>query len=71
MKRIVLDFQAQAEQALQLIESRVKTGSKESAKQFLVLKFKTLYEQGVIAGKDYVREGISPFESATSDDLLY
>ena len=71
MKRIVLDFRAQAEQTLQLLESRVKTGSREAAKQFLILKFKTLYEQGVIAGKDYVREGISPFEPADTDDILY
>jgi len=53
----ILDFNAQAVQMLGMVERR----DKESATRFLRLKFKSLYEQGVIAGRIYEKEGKSPF----------
>ncbi|MDB6096753.1 MAG: hypothetical protein JWM09_1031 [Francisellaceae bacterium] len=64
MSRSILDFKMQAEQMLSIIESRLKIGQKESATQILILKFKSLYEQGVANGRIYEREGISPFMDA-------
>lgn len=63
MRKRILDFELQAEQMLEIIEQRLKNKEKEAAKQFLILKFKSLYEQGVAGGKLYAREGVSPFMS--------
>jgi hypothetical protein len=59
--RRVLDFQAQAEQMLELIESRVNAGHRDAALQYLIFKFKSLYEQGVASGRLYEREGEFPY----------
>ena len=71
MSRHVLDFRAQAAQTLEFIESHLESGSNEAAKQFLIGKFKALYEQGVNAGKAYVRDGVFPYQPAGEDDRLY
>ena len=59
--RRVLDFQTQAEQMLELIESRIQAGHRDAALQYLVFKFKSLYEQGVASGRLYEREGEFPY----------
>ncbi|MEY3182586.1 MAG: hypothetical protein RLZ35_571 [Pseudomonadota bacterium] len=61
-----LDFKAQATQMLDILEERLHLGDTESAKQLLVLKFKSLYEIGVAAGRLYEREGIYPYTAFDS-----
>lgn len=58
-----LDFHAQAEQMLNIIEPRINAGQKQAALNFLILKFKSLYEQGISNGRLYEREGIYPYNS--------
>jgi hypothetical protein len=58
----VLDFRAQAEQMLRIIEARLKQGQRQPSLDLLVLKFKALYEQGVSSGRLYEQEGIFPYE---------
>ena len=58
-----LDFHAQAEQMLNIVESRLKVGQKRAAVNFLILKFKSLYEQGIISGRLYERDGVYPYNS--------
>jgi hypothetical protein len=57
----ILDFNAQAEQLLQIIESRIQIGQRDAALQYMVFKFKTLYEQGVANGRLYEKEGAYPY----------
>jgi len=57
----ILDFNAQAEQLLQIIESRLQCGQRDAALQYLIFKFKTLYEQGVMNGRLYEKEGVFPY----------
>lgn len=57
----ILDFPAQAEQIMQIIESRLKQGDREAAIQYLIFKFKSLYEQGVANGRLYEKEGVFPY----------
>lgn len=57
----ILDFNAQAEQLMQIIESRLQAGQRDAALQYLVFKFKTLYEQGVMNGRLYEKEGVFPY----------
>ena len=57
----VLDFNTQAEQMIQLIESRLKSGDRAAAVDFLKYKFKTLYEIGVASGRDYETRGEFPY----------
>lgn len=57
----ILDFNAQAEQMMQIIESRLAIGNREAGHQYLVFKFKNLYEQGVANGRLYEREGAYPY----------
>ncbi len=59
--RNVLDFRAQAEQMMRIIETRIEAGQRNAAIEFLILKFKALYEQGVSSGKLYENEGIFPY----------
>lgn len=67
MKGRILDFEAQAEQMLDIIEQRLKERDKSTAIKLMVLKLKSLYEQGVASGKRYAREGVSPFMSMDDD----
>lgn len=57
----ILDFNQQAEQLLDIIQSRLSVGQRDVAKQYLIFKFQSLYEQGVVNGRQYEREGIYPF----------
>lgn len=57
----ILDFRTQAEQLLKLLESRLQTGDRDAALQYLIFKFKSLYEQGVASGRLYEREGVFPY----------
>ena len=59
--RNVLDFRAQAEQMIRIIESRLEANQKQAATEFLILKFKALYEQGVASGRLYEKEGLYPY----------
>ena len=59
--RNVLDFREQAEQMMRIIETRLPLGQRATAIEFLILKFKALYEQGVSSGRLYEREGIFPY----------
>ncbi len=65
--RNILDFRAQAQQMLQIVETRLQSGQRAAALDFLVLKFKALYEQGIASGQLYEREGIYPYESLNND----
>ena len=57
----VLDFRAQAEQMMNIVESRLSQGQRQMALEFMVLKFKALYEQGVSSGRLYEKEGVFPY----------
>lgn len=57
----VLDFRAQAEQMMRIIESKLDDGQTGIATELLILKFKAMYEQGVIAGKAWAEEGTYPY----------
>lgn len=57
----ILDFNTQAEQLLDIIESRLSIGNRDAALQYLIFKFKSLYEQGVANGRLYEREGVYPY----------
>lgn len=57
----ILDFESQAQQLLNLLESRLASGHRDAAVQYLKFKFKTLYEQGVSNGRLYEREGVFPY----------
>lgn len=59
----VLDFRSQADQMMRIIEARLKQGQAQMATEFLVLKFKALYEQGVASGRLYEKEGVYPYTS--------
>lgn len=65
--RNVLDFRAQAEQMMRIIESRLQVGQRNSALEFLILKFKALYEQGVSSGRIYENQGIFPYTPFSED----
>ncbi|MBS0289418.1 MAG: hypothetical protein JSS07_05230 [Proteobacteria bacterium] len=65
--RNVLDFRAQAEQMMRIIEARLQVGQRNSALEFLILKFKALYEQGVLSGRLYENEGIFPYTPFSED----
>jgi hypothetical protein len=56
----LLDFNNQAEQLLQIIETRLSVGHRDAALQYLIFKFKSLYEQGLANGRLVEREG-SPY----------
>lgn len=64
----VLDFRAQAEQMMKIAESRLKQGQRQMAVDFMVLKFKALYEQGVASGRLYEKEGIYPYTPFHKDE---
>ncbi|MAZ43982.1 MAG: hypothetical protein CMF48_02215 [Legionellales bacterium] len=59
--RYILDFKAQANQMLEIVESRLVVGQREAALELLTLKFKVLYEQGVSSGQLYESRGAYPF----------
>lgn len=61
LDRRILDFNEQAEQLLDIIESRLSIGQRDIAKQYLSFKFQSLYEQGVANGRRYEKEGVSPY----------
>ncbi len=63
----VLDFRAQAEQMMKITEARLNQGQKEMAVDFMVLKFKALYEQGISSGRLYEKEGIYPYTPIHDD----
>jgi len=63
MRDNILDFRVQAEQMMRIVESRLKVGQRAQALEFVVLKFKALYEQGVLSGRKYEREGVYPYTS--------
>jgi len=65
--RNILDFRAQAEQMLAIIESRLESHQRRAALEFLILKFKALYEQGVASGRLYEKEGLYPFSAFEKD----
>lgn len=59
--RNVLDFRAQAEQMMRIIEHRLKYNQRSASIEFLILKFKALYAEGVNAGELYAKEGVYPY----------
>lgn len=59
----VLDFRQQADQMMRIVEGRLAIGQRQAAVEFLILKFKALYEQGVISGRLYEKEGVYPYTS--------
>lgn len=61
LDRRILDFDEQAEQLLQIIETRLAIGERDIAKQYLAFKFQSLYEQGVSNGRRYEKEGVYPY----------
>jgi hypothetical protein len=60
----ILDFKAQANQMLDIAESRLVVGQRDAALELLTLKFKLLYEQGVHAGRLYETAGVYPYTPA-------
>lgn len=65
--RNILDFRVQAEQMMRIIEGRLKLNQRAPGVEFLILKFKALYEQGVASGRLYEKEGIYPY-TAINDE---
>ena len=63
----VLDFRSQAERMMRIIETRLEAGQQAAAIEFLILKFKALYEQGVASGRLYEKEGIFPYTPFTEN----
>ena len=59
--RRILDFNTQAEQLLELMESRLKSGQRDAALQYLYFKLKSVYELGVAAGRRYEKDGEYPY----------
>jgi hypothetical protein len=59
----LLDFRTQAEQMLRIIETRTQAGQRAAALEFLILKFKALYEQGILSGRRYETQGTFPYNS--------
>ena len=57
--RNILDFRAQAEQMIRFIENKLELGQRQSALELINLKFKLIYEQGVMQGQLYEKEGES------------
>lgn len=53
----VLDFNAQAEQMMQIIESRLANGNRDAGHQYLGFKLQSLYAQGFADGKAYKHKG--------------
>jgi hypothetical protein len=64
----MINFYAQADQMLNIIESRLRSGQKQAARNFLILKFKSLYEQGVASGRVYERDGVYPYNEEGDED---
>lgn len=64
----VLDFRAQAEQLMKITEARLQQGQRQMAVDFMVLKFKALYEQGVSSGRAYEKQGIYPYQPFHDDE---
>lgn len=65
----ILDFRAQAEQMIRIVEARLNQGQRQMAVDFMVLKFKALYEQGVASGRLYEKEGHYPYTPFHEDSL--
>ena len=59
--RNILDFRAQAEQMIRFIENKLELGQRQSALELINLKFKLIYEQGVMQAQLYEKEGESPY----------
>ena len=59
--RNILDFRAQAEQMIRFIENKLELGQRQSGLELINLKFKLIYEQGVMQGQLYEKEGESPY----------
>lgn len=59
----ILDFEAQAEQLMRIIEPQLASGNRDAAKKLVELKLKSIFEQGVSSGRLYEREGVYPFLS--------
>lgn len=59
--RNVLDFRAQAEQMMRIVKSKLDVGQDQAAIELMILKFKALYEQGVLGGRMYEKEGVYPY----------
>lgn len=57
----LIDFKAQADQMMLLIEAKLAAHEKVIALEYMILKFKTLFEQGVASGRLYEREGVYPY----------
>jgi hypothetical protein len=66
--RNILDFRVQAEQMMRIIEHRLKQNQRSTGVEFLILKFKALYEQGVASGRLYEKEGVYPYTLQTEKD---
>lgn len=66
--RAILDFRAQAEQMMDIVEDRLAANQRQMALDLMVLKFKALYEIGVASGRDYEKQGTYPFTAAFSPD---
>jgi hypothetical protein len=62
------DFREEANKMLRIIESRICSGHRKSALEFLILKFKALYEEGVRSGRHYEKDGIYPFNYMEHND---
>lgn len=66
--RNILDFRVQAEQMMRIVENRLKHNQRAASVEFLVLKFKALYEQGVASGRLYEKEGVYPYTLHTEEE---
>lgn len=66
--RNILDFRVQAEQMMRILEHRLKQNQRSTGVEFLILKFKALYEQGVSSGRLYETEGIYPYTICNEKD---
>ena len=67
------DFRSQATQMLELIESKLESHQRTVTIEFIALKLRAVFEEGVAKGRRYEREGEYPYSSlatTTSKDAF-
>lgn len=69
----MIDFRSQAHQMMDLIETKLESKQRMMAIEFIALKLRAVFEEGVAKGRKYEREGVYPYPSfatSTSKDAF-